>query len=177
MSAIPVVAPVPLPADTAVAAIGAYVGTTQYLVWTGLGVNVRPSFSRVVHFVLAAALVGYLGTHQRRFQYEISRLASWPRKPARDARDLVSEIIHQASEFLGAPRTVLVWEEGSPNAARVLEGHSYPVMCVAWSPDGKYLASIARDCQVKLWRSGDWELVGGWAEQRPVDNVEEVGGQ
>jgi signal transduction histidine kinase len=56
-------------------------------------------------------LIGFLGTHQYRFQAEISRLASWPRKPVRDARDLVAEIIRQSSEFLRAPRTVLVWEE------------------------------------------------------------------
>jgi signal transduction histidine kinase len=67
--------------------------------------------ARLVYLLLVAAFIGYLGTHQHRFQYEISRLASWPRRPARDPRALLSEIINQSSEFLGAPRTVLVWEE------------------------------------------------------------------
>jgi signal transduction histidine kinase len=67
--------------------------------------------SRAIFLALIATLVGYLGTHQQRFQYEISRLASWPRKPVRDPRALITEIIRQSSEFLGCPRVVLVWEE------------------------------------------------------------------
>ena len=67
--------------------------------------------SRAIFLALIATLIGYLGTHQQRFQYEISRLASWPRKPVRDPRALIAEIIRQSSEFLGCPRIVLVWEE------------------------------------------------------------------
>ena len=96
---------------TAMAGIASYMGVTQYLNWGRPDVSVAALLPRALYLLLTAALIGYLGTHQRRFQYEISRLASWPRKPARDARDLVSEIIRQASEFLAAPRTVLVWEE------------------------------------------------------------------
>ena len=67
--------------------------------------------SRGIFLALIATLIGYLGTHQQRFQYEISRLASWPRKPVRDPRALITEIIRQASEFLACPRVLLVWEE------------------------------------------------------------------
>jgi signal transduction histidine kinase len=67
--------------------------------------------NRAILFGLIGALIAYLGTHQHRFQYEISRLASWPRKPASDPRHLVAEVIRQSSEFLNAPRTVFVWEE------------------------------------------------------------------
>ena len=76
------------------------------------GIHTLNAFaSRTVYLALIAALIVYLGTHQHRFQYQISRLASWPRKPTRDPRALVSEIIRQSSEFLQAPRIVLVWEE------------------------------------------------------------------
>src|SRR4029079_11022482 len=71
----------------------------------------RDLLMRAVFLVLIATLIAYLGMLQHRFQYEISRLASWPRKPIRDPRALVSEIIRQSSEFLGCPRAVLVWEE------------------------------------------------------------------
>ena len=67
--------------------------------------------TRAIFLALIGTLVGYLGTHQQRFQYEISRLASWPRKPVRDPRALITEIIRQSSEFLSCPRIVLVWEE------------------------------------------------------------------
>ena len=66
---------------------------------------------RAVYLLLIAALIAYLGRRQSRFQYEIGRLASWPRKPARDSRELVSEIVRQTGEFLGAPRILFVWEE------------------------------------------------------------------
>jgi signal transduction histidine kinase len=77
------------------------------LTWPALG----PVAARGILLLLIATLIGYLGTHQNRFQYEIGRLASWPRRPARDPREIVSEIMRQSSEFLGASRIVLVWEE------------------------------------------------------------------
>jgi signal transduction histidine kinase len=82
--------------------------------WFGDGsadADVTALLSRAIFLALIATLIGYLGTHQQRFQYEISRLASWPRKPMRDPRALITEIISQSSEFLACPRVVLVWEE------------------------------------------------------------------
>jgi signal transduction histidine kinase len=82
--------------------------------------------ARTVYLLLIAALVGFLGTHHYRFQYEVSRLASWPRRPIQERRALIMEIIRQSSEFLRAPRTVLVWEEPGEGWVNV-----------AWqSPDG-----------------------------------------
>lgn len=98
---------------TAVAALGAHVVLTVSLA------DVPPDavllrenlLARTLYLLLIAALIAFLGTHHSRFQYEISRLASWPRKPTRDRHEVVAEIIRQSSEFLRAPRTVLVWEE------------------------------------------------------------------
>jgi signal transduction histidine kinase len=77
----------------------------------GVPLTMGALVARVLYLLLIAGFVAYLGGHQSRFQYEIGRLASWPRKPARDPRELVAEIIRQAEEFLRAPRVVLVWEE------------------------------------------------------------------
>jgi len=97
---------------TVVAAVSIYVGL-GYLSsrWFGAPLVWHELMMRAVFMLLIATLIAYLGTHQHRFQYEISRLASWPRKPVRDPRALVVEIIRQSSEFLGCPRLVLVWEE------------------------------------------------------------------
>lgn len=93
------------------AVIVAYLVVNQ-LPWLGPPpVSVPTLLVRGLFLTLIAALIAYLGTHQHRFQDEISRLASWPRKPTRDPRALVSEIIRQSSEFLECPRIVLVWEE------------------------------------------------------------------
>src|SRR5262249_14894576 len=55
-----------------------------------------------------------------KFQREIGRLVSWPRKLPHYPRDLVQEIITQSAEILEAPRVLLMWEEpeeGSVNLA------------------------------------------------------------
>jgi signal transduction histidine kinase len=98
---------------TAVAAIGAFAGISVYSYYTlgATDLDTGATATSLVYLALIATAIGYLGTHQHRFQDEISRLASWPRRPTRDPRALVAEIIQQSSEFLGAPRTVLVWEE------------------------------------------------------------------
>ena len=98
---------------TAVAAIGAYAVTS----WYGVSVLHQPAFAwttffiRSVHLVIVAVLVGYMGVYHRRFQQEIGRLASWPRKIPPDAHALVGEILAESAEILGAPRIVLVWDE------------------------------------------------------------------
>jgi signal transduction histidine kinase len=97
---------------TVAAAVATYLGV-GYSAARVFGVDIVPYelATRAIFMILIASLIAYLGTHQHRFQYEIGRLASWPRKPVRDPRELVSEIIQQSSDFLNAPRLVLVWEE------------------------------------------------------------------
>jgi signal transduction histidine kinase len=97
---------------TVAAAVSTYlaVGYSSSRVF-GVEIVAYERATRAIFMMLIASLIAYLGTHQHRFQYEIGRLASWPRKPVRDPRELVSEIIHQSSDFLNAPRLVLVWEE------------------------------------------------------------------
>ena len=114
----------------------AAVGTSVYLLLsllarTLLGIPVGSTLTvltQALFLTLSATLIGYLGTHQHRFQYEIGRLASWPRKPTRDPRLLVSEVIRQSSEFLGCPRMVLVWEEPGEGWVNVAWQSQHEVM-------------------------------------------------
>ena len=66
---------------------------------------------RSVHLAVTAALIAYLGAYQHRFQREIGRIISWPRRAPREPRELAGEIIAECSAVLDAPRVLLVWEE------------------------------------------------------------------
>lgn len=92
---------------TSYAAISLYASYVLQL--TGFELNTF--VIRTVYLAIITGLLWYLGAHQFRFQYEISRLAAWPRQISRDPREVISEIIAQSSELLSAPRIVLVWEE------------------------------------------------------------------
>jgi hypothetical protein len=57
------------------------------------------------------------------------------------------------------PRTVKLWDAAAGNLLTTLQGHTNAVRSVAWSPDGKALASGSDDQTVKLWEgSGTFEI-------------------
>lgn len=55
-----------------------------------------------------------------------------------------------------AVATVGVWDLASGVNSIVLEGHTGTVVCVRFSPDGEFLASLAEK-EAILWRCRDWE--------------------
>ncbi len=51
----------------------------------------------------------------------------------------------------GQDRRVALWTPGADQPATVLAGHDAPVVALAASPDGKWLASASWDHTVRLW--------------------------
>lgn len=55
-------------------------------------------------------------------------------------------------------QTVRIWDMSHGRELTILEGHRDYLICVRFSPDGKFLASLSED-ELRLWRCRDWECV------------------
>jgi len=67
-------------------------------------------------------------------------------------------------------KTIRLWDQATGKPIGSLEGHEGQVLSVAWSPDGKTLASGSRDRTMRLWEAATGKEVrrhpghagGGW---------------
>ncbi|MFS8103010.1 TIR domain-containing protein [Lentzea alba] len=55
--------------------------------------------------------------------------------------------------------SIEVWHLIDAGAPTTLEGHTKPVVCARFSPDGDYLVSMSLDDTVRIWRQRDWQCV------------------
>ena len=75
--------------------------------------------SRCTQLALLAGILGYLGAYQHRLQREIRSLAAWPRRLPTAGPEALEEVLAYTATVLGAPRLVLVWEEGDEPSLRI----------------------------------------------------------
>jgi serine/threonine protein kinase/WD40 repeat protein len=55
--------------------------------------------------------------------------------------------------------SIRIWRLAGTGEKLILSGHAGGVACVAFSPDGKLLASGSKDCLLKLWDAGTGRLL------------------
>ncbi|MCA9566746.1 MAG: protein kinase, partial [Myxococcales bacterium] len=70
-----------------------------------------------------------------------------------------------------ADRMVQIWNLGPAVQRHALSGHLGPVADVAWSPDGRRLATVAEDGFVRVWSATSGREVGRIPTGRPVTEL------
>lgn len=55
--------------------------------------------------------------------------------------------------------SVRVWDTNERIWVRALPEHQSIIMCLAWSPDGQFLAAGGYDCTIRIWDSQTWQCI------------------
>jgi RNA polymerase sigma factor (sigma-70 family) len=86
---------------------------------------------------------------------------------APDGRTLAAAETKVKDRLAKQPRgRIRLWDVASGKETRSPGGHDYWTHALAFSPDGKVLASADRDGQIRLWDSGTGKLLGQLEGQR-----------
>ena len=122
---------------TGSAALMAYMGITYATTAFGVSEDFQSGrfIARCAHLGIVAALLGYLGTYQRRLQREIAGLAAWPRRLPTQGSEGLQEVLTYAADLLRAPRAVLVWTEGDEPSLRVVSKEADVFLTSREAPD------------------------------------------
>jgi signal transduction histidine kinase len=141
---------------TAIASIVVSAATGLY---TSQVLHLRPFATnafvvRSVHLAVTAALIAYLGAYHHRFQREIGRIISWPRRVPRRPRELVGEIIAECSEVLEAPRVLIIWEEPDEGKINLAWGSGSDVTW-ATEPEATYGSFVLSGLEQKTFQAAD----------------------
>ena len=68
----------------------------------------------------------------------------------------------------GGDKTIKLWDVATASILRTLTGHSEGVLSIAFSPDGKILASGDGDRTVKLWETSTGREVRNLSEHAGI---------
>lgn len=109
---------------------------------------------RSVYLAVTAALIAYLGAHHRRFQREIGRIISWPRRVPRQPRELVGEIIAECSDVLAAPKVLVVWEEPDEGEVNLAWGSGSDVTWAS-EPEATYGSFVQSGLERGTFQAAD----------------------
>jgi len=109
---------------------------------------------RSVYLAVTAALIAYLGAYHHRFQREIGRIISWPRRVPRQPRELVGEIIAECSEALEAPRVLVIWEEPDEAEINLAWGAGGDVTWAS-EPEATYGSFVLSGLERKTFQAAD----------------------
>jgi signal transduction histidine kinase len=66
---------------------------------------------RAIYLAVVAVLLGYLGAYEHRLRAKVAGLGEWPAVLPTEAKGSMGALLAHAAKALGAPRTLLVWEE------------------------------------------------------------------
>jgi signal transduction histidine kinase len=141
---------------TTIAALGTYAAIGLSL---GGDLQLQPftwnAFAiRSVHLSIVMGLVAAMGAYQRRYQHEISRLVSWPRKIPPDAHALIGEILAESAEILGSPRIMFLWDE--PGEGHVnLAWRSGDEVVWTHEPEGAFGSVVIPGLEGKNFQAND----------------------
>jgi signal transduction histidine kinase len=141
---------------TAVASFVVYAATGLY---TSQVLHLRPFainafVVRSVYLAVIAVLIAYLGAYHHRFQREIGKIISWPRRVPRQPRELVGEIIAECSEVLEAPKVLIVWEEPDEGEINLAWGSGRDVTWAS-EPEATYGSFVLSGLERKAFQAAD----------------------
>ena len=59
----------------------------------------------------------------------------------------------------GDDATIRLWDTSTGECFNILRGHSSWVRCIAFSPDGRMIASGSHDATIRLWDTGSGQCI------------------